>query len=132
MKAATDRLIPCHVCERQAPLVRSVKIRHEGGGDVECRIPMRMAARLEDAYGSLDAVPKEAMLAFARRDYRRAFICERCYKHLDRNSHRFLGPETIEVAGEVRSYRLSGDSRQGRAAVYDYNRWSRFQARKGA
>ncbi|HUU82990.1 MAG TPA: hypothetical protein VM243_05740 [Phycisphaerae bacterium] len=58
--------------------------------------------------------------------FRRAFICERCYKALDTH----YGTGAITAAGTAKRYSLSGDCRGGKAAVYDHAKWQRYQQRK--
>ena len=61
--------------------------------------------------------------------FRRAFVCDGCYVALD------AGGGMADLAAPhcaPRRYSLAANCRQGRAAVYDYARWSEYRRRKAA
>ena len=118
--------IRCHTCGQDAKLVRSVRLRHDPNPEFN-----RIVQRWPDP----NAIPADDQDVFKRaylqwdRDskHRRAFICEACYKRLDNP----LGVAEIVTPEGVKVFGLSGDSRASRAAVYDYEKWRRYQARLG-
>jgi hypothetical protein len=108
-------------------LVRSVQIR-------PC--PNREFYRFFQRFPDPNAIPEaqedHAQRAYTQYErnakYRRAFICERCYKLLDTYS----GVGVVTADGQSQSYGLSGRCRRGKAAVYDYGKWMRYQRERGA
>ncbi len=122
-----DRLVPCHTCRQEVKLVRSVQIRPWPNHEF-----YRFLRRFPDPNAIPEAQEEQAQRAYMQYErnatYRRAFICERCYKRLDTYS----GVGVITADGQSRSYGLSGKCRRGKAAVYDYDKWMRDQRRRGA
>ena len=120
-------IITCETCGSSARLVRSVLLK------LCCDQSFR---RFMERYPDPRAVDDDERDDFERvyryilrnEMFRRAFVCERCYKRLDRES----GPAEILYQARVRPWYISGRSRRGRAAVYNYDRWLRFQRRKAS
>jgi len=56
--------------------------------------------------------------------FRRGFVCLDCYCRLARR----LAPVAIKRGDSFRLFRLAGESDRGKAAVYDYEKWFRYQA----
>ena len=119
--------IECHTCGGRVSWVRSVKIR----GDVG-----RESKQLVQRYKDPNHIPESAYAQYRRNtDYRRAFICESCYKILDGLSETEQGlvsTGVAEIIGEwgPKTWNLAGVSRGDKAAVYDYAKWLAFQRRK--
>ena len=118
-------LIECHTCGQRVTLVRSVRIR----GDTEHEFDLllqRFPNLGELTPGEMDEYMR-AYVRYARNStHRRAFICLACYAKLDN----YWGSGFIERDERIRRYDLSGDCRGDRAAVYDYGKWTSYQARK--
>jgi len=127
MNATSAQTVECYTCGGRARLVRSVRLRHNAGPEFD---------RIIDRWPDWNAIPQDDRDAFGRAllqyernsKHRRAFICERCYKFLDND----FGVNEIMTPHGPTSFGLSGECRAGRAAVYDYERWRRYQARLAA
>jgi hypothetical protein len=106
----------CHTCGSEVPLVRSVLIRQwlpeyrEWGRSIPPPHP-------ESA----------AYIQYQKNmEYRRGFICEKCYKKLDADP---VGNAEIIGDGGPKEFNLAGKSRGDQAAIYDCPKWERFQRR---
>jgi len=72
-----DGLIPCHTCGAEVKLARSVKLRDWGQ-------VCKQFEGLVEQYPNPNDCPIALYEQYKRQaEYRRAFVCERCYKLLD-------------------------------------------------
>ncbi len=118
--------IRCEACGDQVVMVRSVRMRIHPTMEME---------RIVAAFPDPNNVPEDRLDEFNRAyiqyerncQHRRAFICLPCYAKLD--NHYGVAP-ILTRDGETKTYGLSGECRRGRAAVYDYAKWLRYQRRK--
>jgi hypothetical protein len=118
--------VECFGCGRAVKLVRSVRIRDDGGAEFQ---------RICDRWPDPNAIPAAQRDQFDRvllqdernSKHRRAFVCEACYKRLDNT----FGVNEIMTANGPQVFGLSGECREGRAAVYTYEKWVRYQQRVG-
>lgn len=117
-KTAAIGMIPCEICNRRFQLARSVRIG---------------VLQHSDLTGEIDLLSMSAEQYMEDRErtaYRRAFICEECYKNLDAGSsvpdHR---PVQCELSGGTFYIRLSSESRRGRAAIYNAAKWKSYLTR---
>ena len=117
----------CYTCHREVSLLRSVLLRHHTDDTfrpLHARFP-HPTALVGDEEAEFQRLWAHCEL---NSQFRRTFICERCYKALDT----FYGVGTIEVDGERQAFNLAGRSRAGNAAVYDQARWLRYQRKVAA
>ncbi len=115
--------ILCHCCGRNVKLTRSAMIR----GDIYNHPFLERLRRMADGIEPFDS---KAYFHYKRdMTYRRAFICEACYKTID-NAEVGAAPIKPIDHYESRVFNLACRSRRGRAAVYDYKKWIAFQRRK--
>jgi hypothetical protein len=63
-------------------------------------------------------------------EYRRAFICADCLKHIDDDVS--AGVAVVVRDGRARLFQLAGDSRWGRARAYDHRKWLTYQRRQAS
>jgi len=96
----------CYCCGHNTPLAHHVKLR----GDART-VPTGSKAPADPA----DRAHREEMT------FRSAFVCPACYAALD------SGDGTAAIAG--RTYGIAGQSRGGRAAVYDEAKYLAYQCR---
>ena len=108
--------IACQTCDEDVDQVRSVLIREwpEPGAAAEPERP--------SSGGRLAGHRR-------RTPFRRAFVCECCYQALDAAGGM---AELSAPHCAPRRFSLGKVCRQGRAAVYDYARWSEYRQRKAA
>jgi hypothetical protein len=101
----------CHICSSETAELRSVMLR----------------AWLEPSK-DMSSPPGPESAAYHQyvrnMTFRRAFICENCYRTID------AAPAGVaEIAG-LGEWNLAGLSRHGAAAIYDRQKWERFQRNK--
>lgn len=122
--------IECHCCGRGVEIVRSVMLR----GDVEKLAEEYIERTFPGQASEPIEITQEEFKSlkpgydYYKRNvvYRRAFICEACYKKIDSEP---VGAAEIFTPGGAKVFGLAGASRHGRAAVYNEKKWRRFQAR---
>lgn len=121
--------VPCHCCEAPSTSGRSVMIR----GDVTAFAaaipekwktgPMLLSALSPEERAEFDAADAK----YKREcEFRRAFICEECYRQLDNP----LGSGPVSTAAGPKKFGLAGESRGGQAAVYSAEKWQAFLLRR--
>lgn len=98
--------IPCEACGAACVLARSVKLRNWTALEIaEWKSPPALGP-------DYDQYVRNAR-------YRRAFLCEPCYKALDSVDG------TAEIGGKM--WGIDGASRRGRAAVYTVAKYLAYQ-----
>lgn len=131
--------IECHTCGDVVKLAHSVLLRQHLGPSCYEQVPLltndgpimvdagRVEGLDEDAYPIGPGKISAARVLQAERlmQFRRAFVCLRCYRFLDNGR----GSGAISRDGKARMFGLAGASRGGKAAIYNYAKWLRFQAK---
>ncbi len=120
-------VMSCEACGKEMTIARSVRLRSNPEPEFE-----QIVDRFPDPNDMPDSRREEldrVYLQYLRNaEYRRAFICPACYRAIDTH----VGAGIVVVEGAEKRFHISGDSRRDRAAVYDYDKWLRYQQREAA
>jgi hypothetical protein len=123
--AAAGQTIRCHTCGKDVESVRSVMIRPHGGPDALWELFKRYSQPNELSEPDRRKYRWLYVRAVEAGKYHRAFICNTCYQAFDTH----CGVGGIETDAGNAEFGLAGQSRGGKAAVYDYGKWVSFQKR---
>lgn len=102
-------LVAAHGVEELDTDVEAITLKAIAGGEAEMRCYLQFCKCME---------------------FRRAFVCLACYRHLDDN--RTGGQGVVIRDGKARLFNLAGSSRGGKAAVYNCEKYRRYQAKRAS